>query len=157
MAGCMNRTSPNTGRQPAGARRPALRFVSWCAVACMAAPGAMAQVMIDPTRPPPGVYAPESAEKATGAPVLQSVMITPTARTAIIGGEEVKLGAKFGDARVIKITETEVVLRTTGGTETLKMYPGVEIKAVQPPQKAKQVIRKSSKANKSPARNGNEK
>jgi MSHA biogenesis protein MshK len=124
----------------------------------MAVSGAMAQVMTDPTRPPPGVYAPESADKAAGAPVLQSVMITPTARSAIIGGEEVKLGAKFGDARVIKITESEVVLRTTGGTETLKMYPGVEMKAVQPPpQKAQQVIRKSSRANKSPARNGNEK
>jgi len=153
----MIRILQTTGRQTADGRVFVSRLVSWCALACMAVPGAMAQVMIDPTRPPPGVYAPESAEKATGAPVLQSVMITPTARTAIIGGEEVKLGAKFGDARVIKITETEVVLRTTGGTETLKMYPGVEIKAVQPPQKAKQVIRKSSKANKSPARNGNEK
>jgi len=154
----MIRILQTTGRQTADGRVFVSRLVSWCALACMAVPGAMAQVMIDPTRPPPGVYAPESAEKATGAPVLQSVMITPTARTAIIGGEEVKLGAKFGDARVIKITETEVVLRTTGGTETLKMYPGVEMKAVQPPpQKAQQVIRKSSKANKSPARNGNEK
>jgi MSHA biogenesis protein MshK len=148
----------NTGRKTAGGRFFALRQASWCAVACMAVSGAMAQVMTDPTRPPPGVYAPESADKAAGAPVLQSVMITPTARSAIIGGEEVKLGAKFGDARVIKITESEVVLRTTGGTETLKMYPGVEMKAVQPPpQKAQQVIRKSSRANKSPARNGNEK
>ena len=103
-----------------------------------------AQVLNDPTRPPasvlsatPGVDAP-----STG-PVLQSVMISPTGRSAIIGGERVKQGGKYGDARVIRITENEVVLRSASGTETLRMYPEVTMKPVVPaPPISKKPVRK---------------
>lgn len=91
-----------------------------------------AQVLNDPTRPPAGISSTDSGDSAAGGPVLQSVMITPTTRTAIIGGETVKLGGKYGDARVIKITESEVVLRSATGTETLRMYPDVTMKPVKP-------------------------
>jgi len=64
--------------------------------------------------------------------MLQSVKISRTERSAIISGEMVKLGAKYGDARVVRITENEVVLRSANGTEILRMYPGVEIKPVAP-------------------------
>ena len=97
----------------------------WQAAAC-------AQGMNDPTRPPAGIYLTEGATGATSGPRLQSVMITPGERSAIIDGERVRLGGKYGDARVIRITESEVVLRSSGGTETLKMYPEVEMKAVKP-------------------------
>jgi MSHA biogenesis protein MshK len=60
------------------------------------------------------------------APVLQSVLITPTHRAAIINGQRVELGGRYGEARVLKITETEVVLRSVAGTEVLKMYPNVD-------------------------------
>jgi len=92
-----------------------------------------AQILSDPTRPPAGINAPDAADGAAArGPVLQSVKISPTERSAIIGGEIVKLGAKYGDARVIRITENEVVLRSATGTEILRMYPGVEIKPVVP-------------------------
>lgn len=93
-----------------------------------------AQVMNDPTRPPAAVHAPDAGDAAARGPVLQSVMITPAQRSAIIGGEHVTLGGTYRDARVIKITESEVVLRTAGGTETLKMYPDVDMNAVKSPE-----------------------
>jgi MSHA biogenesis protein MshK len=87
---------------------------------------ATAQALADPTRPP-GMLEAEPGAGTTSAPVLQSVMISPAARTAIIGGETVRLGGRYGEARVVKITESEVVLRSAGGTEILRMYPGVEL------------------------------
>jgi MSHA biogenesis protein MshK len=92
---------------------------------------ATAQALTDPTRPP-GMLESESGNVPNAAPVLQSVMISPSARTAIIGGETVRLGGRYGEARVVKITEGEVVLRTAGGTEILKMYPGVELSPPKP-------------------------
>ena len=86
---------------------------------------ASAQTLNDPTRPPRMTTA-EGEKAQARAPVLQSVMITPTHRSAIIDGERVELGARFGDARVSKITETEVVLAAKGRTEVLKMYPNVD-------------------------------
>lgn len=94
---------------------------------------AVAQILNDPTRPPPGVYATDGVAGAVSAgPVLQSVMITPAERSAIIGGERIKLGGRYGEARVIKITENEVILRSANGTETLRMYPDVTMKQVEP-------------------------
>lgn len=91
-----------------------------------------AQVLNDPMRPPTAVYAAPGDKTAAAGPLLQSVMITPSERSAIIGGERVKLGGKYGEARVIKITESEVVLRSAGGIETLKMYPDIEMNPVKP-------------------------
>ena len=92
---------------------------------------AAAQLLTDPTRPPPALSSAEPGDSAEAAPVLQSVMISSAARTAIIGGQAVKLGGTYGDARVVKITESEVVLRSASGTETLKLYPGVTIDPVK--------------------------
>jgi MSHA biogenesis protein MshK len=92
----------------------------------------VSQVLTDPTRPPAGIYSSETTENAAvSGPVLQSVMISPTQRSAIIGGKTVNLGGTYGDARIIKITEGEVVLRSASGTETLRMYPDVSIKPIE--------------------------
>ncbi len=94
---------------------------------------ATAQVLHDPTRPPAEVIAaPPAATGAAAVPQLQSVMITPGERSAIIGGERVRLGGKFGEARVVKITESEVVLQSAKGSETLRMYPDVSVRPVEP-------------------------
>ena len=74
----------------------------------------------------------------------------PRFHTAIIGGEMVKLGGKYGDARVIKITESEVVLRSATGTETLRMYPDVTMKPIKP---APAVSDQPVKKNRRPAAN----
>lgn len=113
---------------------------------------AVAQVANDPTRPPASILSAIPGNDAPGGgPLLQSVMITPTGRSAIIGGEHVKQGGKYGDARVVRISETEVVLRSTTGTETLHLYPGVEMKsavAVPPAPRKPPVKKKRSPATK---------
>jgi len=92
---------------------------------------AWGQGISDPTRPPAALSAGASAESgAAPAAMLSSIKITPTEKTAVIGGQTVRLGGRYGDARVIKITDSEVVLRTSAGTETLRLYPDVDIRPV---------------------------
>ncbi len=95
--------------------------------AAFACDAALAQAMTDPTRPPTEHVVADGGEPAAaGAPVLQSVMITPTLKAAIINGEMVKLGGKFGNAQLVKVSESEVVLKSGEETQVLKMYPGVD-------------------------------
>jgi MSHA biogenesis protein MshK len=98
-----------------------------------AAQALAAEMLPDPTRPPveAGVEIPGAA--ATG-PVLQSVMIRPGRRTALISGQLLAEGERFGDAKLIKISEGEVILIGPEGRQTLKLFPEVEKKIVRPPR-----------------------
>lgn len=118
-----------------GTRNTESAAVAWALGVVLALMPAVAltQAMSDPTRPPTG-YAEADAGAAAGGPVLQSVMIAPTLKAAIINGEMVKLGGKFGSARLVKITESEVVLKEGGESQILKLYPGVEKRAVGKPK-----------------------
>jgi hypothetical protein len=107
----------------AGLRRAFVILAFACAIAPHAT-GVAAEILVDPTRPPVSVAA--ETPDAPRRPVLQSIIITTHARAAIIDDERVELHGKFRDAVVAKITETEVVLRSPAGIETLRMYPGVE-------------------------------
>ncbi len=90
---------------------------------------AKAQGLTDPTRPPAeiAVKAPAVEVGVVQLHQLQSVIISPTRRAAIIDGVVVELGAKYGDAVLTKVTEDEVVLRSDGSQEVLKLYPAVDI------------------------------
>jgi MSHA biogenesis protein MshK len=87
---------------------------------------AQAQVVTDPTRPPGGF----AAEAPAGGVVnqLQSVMISPTRKAAIINGVSVELGQKYGDAVLMGVTEDQVVLRSGDSRQVLKLHPAVEKK-----------------------------
>ncbi|MEN3294214.1 MAG: biosis protein MshK, partial [Burkholderiales bacterium] len=90
---------------------------------------AHAEDLADPTRPPAAlgqVGDGDASASAAGRPVLQSVMISPGRTMAMISGRMVRVGDKVGEARVTKISETEVVLRNGKELETLKLFPGVE-------------------------------
>jgi len=92
---------------------------------------AQAQGLSDPTRPPPGLRG--GAARGTGESsglVLQSVIISDTRRSAIISGQHVVLGGRIGPARLIKVSEAAVVLLTGDSRRTLKLYPGVQKRAV---------------------------
>jgi MSHA biogenesis protein MshK len=95
---------------------------------------AWCQGMNDPTRPPSGIAAgdPDGAV-AAGGPLLQSVLISPAGNAAIINGEMIRVGQKFGDAVLVKVAESEVVLRSGSGTQVLKLHPGVEKRMSAPP------------------------
>jgi MSHA biogenesis protein MshK len=110
-----------------------LSHASALALAFMCA-GAAAQVTTDPTRPPAGIEtgAMDAASDAGGGAMLQSVLISPTHKAAIIGGVMVKLGEKYGDAVLVKVAENEVVLKSGGALQVLKLYPGVEKRETVP-------------------------
>jgi len=94
----------------------------------MAAGLAFAQGLVDPTRPPGGLA--EAAEAtAAGGPVLQSVMLSPSRKIAVISGEMVALGGRYGSSRLVRLTETEAVLKNGPETTVLRLHPLVEKRA----------------------------
>lgn len=92
------------------------------------APGAaFSQAINDPTRPPAGLAAEDDAGgDAGGGILLQSVMISPARKAAIINGVMVRLGEKYGDAVLVRVAESEVVLKSGDMRQVLKLHPGVE-------------------------------
>ena len=92
----------------------------------------------DPTRPPLTIVEPEttSAEGFPPPSGLQTVILGKGRKPmAVINGVTVELGDKVGDATLVKISESEVVLRGPAGKETLFLTPGVEkINSLSPKQ-----------------------
>jgi len=87
---------------------------------------AQREVLVDPTRPPVAVGEPTEKEQAASAgPQLQSVLISPTRRVAVISGNTVVQGGKYGGATVVAISEGTVLLRYADRKETLHLLPGV--------------------------------
>ena len=103
-------------------------------------PAAHAQpVLSDPTRPPnvlPGAARDASQSSEAPASRLQSVLISPQRRLAVIDGRTVPLGGKVDDATLVQIAETHVTLKRGDELKTLELYPGVERKAVRQGQGA---------------------
>ena len=94
------------------------------AAALMLAAGSSAQALTDPTRPPFEILtaAPASAGAAPSTP-LTSILLSSARKGAIISGEYVALGGRIGKATLIKITPTEVTLKSDLGLEVLQLYP----------------------------------
>lgn len=87
----------------------------------------------DPTRPPGMLSAGGLEGGAEAGMRLQSVRISKGERpTAIIGGQVVRVGEKVGEARLVRVTENEAVLRGPGGMERLFLVPEVSKKYVVP-------------------------
>ena len=88
---------------------------------------ALAQVP-DPTRPAGTLALPEGGDGV--APVesgVQTVILRPGGRSAaVINGQYVEVGGKLGGKRVVKITESEVVLKGESGREVIKVTPDIE-------------------------------
>ena len=89
---------------------------------------ALAQVP-DPTRPPMVVMTPESSG-GVAVPVesgVQTVILRPKGKSAaVINGQYVQVGDKLGDKKVVKISESEVVLQGESGREVMKVTPDIE-------------------------------
>lgn len=109
--------------------RPLLWTIA--AAAALGTAGAKAQVLSDPTRPPatygaPSATSPSAADEPPPGTQLQSVLLSRGRKLAVINGTTVPLGGMVGEAKLVKITETEVTLKKGDETEVLKMFPGVE-------------------------------
>jgi len=105
---------------------PWLKFLPFAFCLLPFSSATAAEALRDPTRPPAVLYAPADGAGIETGPVLQSVLISQGRRTAVISGRSVKVGDRFDDGRVIRINETEVVLKTGSGLQTLKLFPDVE-------------------------------
>lgn len=91
----------------------------------------------DPTQPPGASHG--GVEPASGSPEgprLQSVLIAPNRKVAVISGQTVPLGGIYGESRVIRITEGEVVLQSGQERTTLKLLSDVEKRVLRPSVKA---------------------
>lgn len=96
--------------------------------------------LTDPTRPPAASAAPSPVTAEAGAaagPRLQSVLISPDRKLAIIDGETVTLGGSVGDATLVQISETGVTLRRGAELTRLELYPAVVRNAGQAADKDK--------------------
>lgn len=108
-------------------------IAAMCALAALlagssASQAALAQALRDPMRPPAAAEggAVAAAGEAPVAARLQSVLISPARRVAVIDGRVVRVGERVGDATVVAISESQVVLQRADARETLKLNPVVE-------------------------------
>lgn len=80
----------------------------------------------DPTRPPAG-QDPADGVAPPADSGIQTVILRPGGKSAaVINGQYLRVGDKFGDKRVLKISESEVVLQGGNGREVLKLTPAIE-------------------------------
>jgi len=88
---------------------------------------ALGQSLSDPTRPPSASGAPGPQGDADApTTVLQTVLISPGRKLAVINGAVVLLGGKVGEATLASISETGVVLKYSDRTEVLTLLGGIE-------------------------------
>ncbi len=84
----------------------------------------------DPTRPAGAVMSSEAAGGGVATPLesgVQTVILRRGGKSAaVINGQYVEVGGKLGDKRVVKISESEVVLKGESGREVLKVTPAIE-------------------------------
>jgi MSHA biogenesis protein MshK len=79
----------------------------------------------DPTRPA-DLQTNRQSDAPTPGPTLQSVLISQNRRLAIISGKTLKVGDRLGDAHVVSISDTQVVLQNGKIQQTLKLFPDIK-------------------------------
>ena len=85
-----------------------------------------AQVLGDPTRPPSLSGLSFGAAAATpSGPVLQSIVLSPRRRLALIDGKLIGIGDRVGGATLVAIEIDSVRLREGRGTKVVKLLPDV--------------------------------
>jgi MSHA biogenesis protein MshK len=102
-----------------------IAFAAGLVLGCAGLAGAQSGELVDPTRPPQvAVELAGAAERRPAGPQLQSVLISPTRRIAVISGSAVPLGGTYGDATVASISEATVVLKYRNRRQqTLHLVP----------------------------------
>jgi hypothetical protein len=99
-----------------------LAQASAAAAALALSAGSIAQALTDPTRPPLELMSAATAGATPRLP-LQSILLSSARKGAIINGHYVALGGTYGKAKLVRITPTEVTLKSDQGLEVLQLYP----------------------------------
>ncbi len=90
---------------------------------------AVGEKLPDPTRPAAAAAAAPAAAFGLSpaglpnTPQLQSILVSPERRLAIIDGQTLRVGERFGDSVLVKINEREVVLKNGKVLQTLRLFP----------------------------------
>lgn len=133
------------------------RIAALMALVCVCTTG-RADVLPDPTRPSTDYFLPGDASNAKNADTdsgLRTIVIAPDHRSAVINGQQVPLGGKVGEDRLMAVCEDRVVLQGVDGKREVSLYPDVVIQgagnrhcltpATQQAAKAASVSRKKLK------------
>ncbi len=105
-----------------------------CLTLLCASLNAAAELLPDPTRPSIDLNSSGAGGASEVVPTeevshgLQSIIISTQYRAAIINGETVSLGGKFGDSRLVEVRESSVVLQNAQGRRVLELFPKVNIR-----------------------------
>ena len=93
---------------------------------------AIAEIFRDPTRPPnmQSIISDKETEVTKSGPRLQAIIISENRRSAIISNRSFNIGDNIGGAKIIRINESEVVLRTGDRLQTLKIFPASSKRAI---------------------------
>ena len=85
---------------------------------------ATALALNDPTRPtdPSAYFGGSTSGNETGWS-LQSILTASDRRIAVINGTRVREGDRIGSARVVRIQDSRVLLKTGEGMLTLRLLP----------------------------------
>lgn len=87
--------------------------------------------LADPTRPGAAPAYVESAAPAAAGPVLQSTLIAPGVKRAMISGKTYTVGEKVGNAVVSDIRPYEVMLNQGGRETRLRLVPPLAKEATE--------------------------
>jgi len=105
---------------------------------------AHADTLPDPTRPALGWNAATQTEAVPSGPQLQAIRSQGGVRSALVDGQNVRIGSKIADAVVTRIDEDRLWMRGPGGVQELKLFPEAD-KRSNAPDRAKKRTAPASK------------
>lgn len=109
-----------------------MRRLAWLLL--LAAGLVRAETLPDPTRPPKAYGGEMAAGEAAAdsVPQLQSVLLPREGRPlAVIDGQVVRIGDQVAGGRLVRLTETEAVIKGPEGTRRLQLTPEAEIRTLR--------------------------
>jgi len=101
--------------------------LSFALIISLGAPRSLAQGLNDPTRPPREILGAgaDAYELAASFSPAQVVIISTDRRQATINGRTVKLGERYGNATLVRISDEEIVLEGAESTQVIRLYSSV--------------------------------
>jgi MSHA biogenesis protein MshK len=111
-----------------------IRYLPAFCMALCASGQTLGQALADPTRPPDTVRSAAAGEAPNAAPARLPappvVMLSGDRSQVTINGQTVRLGGRIGDSKVVRISDTEVVLQSATSTQTIRLYGAIDKKMI---------------------------
>lgn len=119
---------------------------------CLALSAGMALAQLhDPMRPPGGSGDATAASVGGSESGVSAIFLRRGAKpAALVNGIYVVQGGKLGDRRVVKISESEVVLKAPDGSrEVMKLVPGIQKQPVVKKKPGEKSVARAAKGSES--------